>query len=72
MVQRMPRKVVWRKPLSSWYKLNVDRSYRKNSCSSGGGGIIRDSKGNMKDVFSEKLKPSTNNSAKLQVNISGI
>ncbi|XP_035544603.1 uncharacterized protein LOC118347995 [Juglans regia] len=69
---RIPCKVCWEKLPKGWLKLNVDGSCRVNLGSCGGGGIIRDSVGNMKAAFSEKFKLGTNNGAELRAIIRGI
>lgn len=49
----------WDAPLPGWYKLNIDGSARSDICT--GGGIIRDSHGNMLMAFSNFYGPGSNN-----------
>ncbi|WMV25701.1 hypothetical protein MTR67_019086, partial [Solanum verrucosum] len=56
--------VVWIKPHGFKVKLNSDGSCLNKDC--GGGGIIRDHKGNFIFAYSISLRDGTRNTAKVQ------
>lgn len=64
--------VVWNKPLASWLKLNIDGSCNGNPSSCRGGGIIKDSNGNLMIAYFKKFENGMNNGAKLRAFINRI
>ncbi|KAF5468825.1 hypothetical protein F2P56_012942 [Juglans regia] len=58
--------ITWCKPPSGWVKLNVDGSSRDNPSQCGGGGVIRNSGGEMLLAFLANFGHSTNNEAELR------
>ena len=58
--------VSWRKPQEGIYKLNTDGSALPNSGKIGGGGILRDHKGNLIYAFSIPFGLGTNNIAEME------
>ncbi|XP_069150536.1 uncharacterized protein [Solanum lycopersicum] len=58
--------VSWNKPQEGIYKLNTDGSALPNSGKIGGGGILRDHKGNLHYAFSIPFGLGTNNIAEIE------
>jgi len=56
----------WTPPPNNSYKLNFDGASKGNPGQAGFGGIIRDSKGNLKQLYYGSLGWDTNNSAELE------
>ena len=50
------RQVRWEKPSLGWVKLNIDRSFDASLGSVGGGGLIRDDRGNWVMGFTRKIE----------------
>lgn len=64
--------VHWSKPEDLWVKLNYDGSSLQNLGPIGGGGIIRDSQGDLLYVYSTALGQGSNNLAKMWAAVFGI
>ncbi|XP_040995994.1 uncharacterized protein LOC121242162 [Juglans microcarpa x Juglans regia] len=72
MSTRKEKLVNWLKPPRGWIKLNCEGSCRGNPRSSGGGGIIRDDRGNFKGAFVCHFGFGTSNGASLKAFLGGV
>ena len=62
---KIPRLVKWLKPPDGWWKLNTDGSFLGASGSAGGGGLIRDSRGQCIGGFVKNFAASSSLAAEL-------
>lgn len=64
--------VKWLKPLDGYLKLNTNGCSKGNPGLAGGGGVLRDRKGDMSMTFSSFVYMFTNNMAEAKVILMGL
>ncbi|XP_047978624.1 uncharacterized protein LOC125220501 [Salvia hispanica] len=70
--KRRTRMVLWRPPDPRWVKLNVDGAFLSSSQVGGGGGVVRDSEGEILSAFSAGLKAGSGLEAEAAAVLIGI
>ena len=70
--RRKVGRVQWRPPEQSWIKLNVDGAFSQSTQCAGGGGLVRDHKGEILAAFSAGLEGSSGLEAEVSAVLLGI